>query len=156
MTLNVSSKNRHWGLVFSTNLSIIFPMSKAGYSKEDLLRIGLDDSPARGPICPKCGLVIPDFADLTSADEIRLRKLISEGRWIMAMQELRSLTMCPISWAKIWVLHGGRPGTTAPCPYCGKPLVTALAKQCKHCNMDWHDPENPKRLGSKQFSDTSP
>jgi HEAT repeat protein len=29
---------------------------------------------------------------------------------------------------------------TAPCPYCGQPLRTSIAKQCRHCLMDWHDP----------------
>ena len=29
-----------------------------------------------------------------------------------------------------------------PCPYCGQPLRTAFAKQCRHCGTDWHDPEN--------------
>lgn len=29
-----------------------------------------------------------------------------------------------------------------PCPYCGELLRTAVAKQCRHCSMDWHDPAN--------------
>ncbi|WP_456981821.1 hypothetical protein [Luteimonas sp. A478] len=28
-----------------------------------------------------------------------------------------------------------------PCPYCGKLLRTARAKQCQHCFIDWHDAE---------------
>ena len=121
------------------------------YTKDELIRLVADEFPTRGETCPKCGVVIPQFADLTEKDEARLRHLISQGRKMMAMQELRSLTLCPVSWAKIWVLHSGRAdavGTTAPCPYCGKPLKTALARQCPHCNMDWHDPDYPKRLGS--------
>jgi hypothetical protein len=35
-----------------------------------------------------------------------------------------------------------------PCPYCGEPLRTPKAKQCRFCKMDWHDPENPRRLGT--------
>jgi len=34
---------------------------------------------------------------------------------------------------------------TIPCPYCGKPLRTYLAKQCRFCKMDWHDPDNVHR-----------
>jgi hypothetical protein len=29
----------------------------------------------------------------------------------------------------------------APCPYCGELLRTAFARQCRHCGMDWHDPD---------------
>jgi len=35
----------------------------------------------------------------------------------------------------------------APCPYCGGPLRTPLAKQCRHCLRDWHDPNHLKYLG---------
>lgn len=123
------------------------------YTKYELIRLALGELPTRGPVCPKCGACIPQFTDLTEEDEARLRKLICENRKMMAMHELRAITLCPVSWAKIWVLHSGRPdavGTTTPCPYCGKPLKTALAKQCPHCNMDWHDPKKPKRLGMTQ------
>jgi len=119
------------------------------YSREEMRNVG-DSLPTRGPICPKCKKHIPQFRDLTPQDESRLRQLILENRKIVATQELRSFTGCPISWAKLWVLHSGRAdsiGTTAPCPYCGKPLITARAKQCQHCLMDWHDPASPKRLG---------
>ncbi len=34
------------------------------------------------------------------------------------------------------------PESTLPCPYCGYPLNTPLAKQCFFCQMDWHDPNN--------------
>jgi hypothetical protein len=29
---------------------------------------------------------------------------------------------------------------TPPCPYCGEPLVTANAEQCRRCFADFHDP----------------
>lgn len=29
-----------------------------------------------------------------------------------------------------------------PCPYCGRLLRNARAKQCLECSMDWHDPRN--------------
>jgi hypothetical protein len=37
---------------------------------------------------------------------------------------------------------GDRTDSETPCPYCGQRLRTASAKQCRHCGMDWHDPEN--------------
>lgn len=36
----------------------------------------------------------------------------------------------------------------AECPYCGKELRTAAAKQCRFCKMDWHDPKNVFRRDS--------
>jgi hypothetical protein len=32
---------------------------------------------------------------------------------------------------------GKQPGP--PCPYCGAPLRTPTAKQCRQCGTDWHD-----------------
>ena len=37
---------------------------------------------------------------------------------------------------------------TAPCPYCGQPLRTPSAKQCRFCRRDWHDPDNVTRQES--------
>ena len=36
-----------------------------------------------------------------------------------------------------------------PCPYCGESLATSRAKQCLVCLMDWHDPDNVRRLGDQ-------
>jgi hypothetical protein len=123
----------------------------AGYTKSDLQKLPLDANPSRGEWCPCCNVVIPDFADLTEKDKSRILSLIRDNRMIAAIAELKNATGCPLSWAKIWVHHGGKANaarSTAPCPYCGKPLKTALAKQCPHCNMDWHNPDKPKRLGA--------
>lgn len=38
---------------------------------------------------------------------------------------------------------------TADCPYCGRTLRTPTAKQCRHCMMDWHDPDNVFRRQRK-------
>ena len=119
------------------------------YSRDELQQV-VEGFPNRGPVCPKCQMHIPQFRDLTPQGEARVRQLICQNRKIAALQELRAFTSCPISWAKLWVLHSGRAdavGTTAPCPYCGKPLKTARARQCQHCLMDWHDPNNVKKLG---------
>ena len=122
------------------------------YTAKEMADLAPHELPKRGPVCPKCKAIIPQFAELAPEKDERIRRLIRDGRKIMAVHELRALVRCPITWAKTWVSHGGRPdgiGTTAPCPYCGKPLATALAKQCPHCNMDWHDPKNPRRLGAQ-------
>jgi hypothetical protein len=120
------------------------------YSREELDSVG-DELPAKGPICPKCQQHIPQFVDLSDTDRFRIKQLILSGQNALATQELRATVHCPITWAKLWVTHSGHPdavGTSAPCPYCGKKLKTALAKQCPHCNMDWHDPDKPIRLGT--------
>lgn len=38
--------------------------------------------------------------------------------------------------------------TVTPCPFCGKPLITPRAQQCRFCKTDWHDPDNPKPMRS--------
>jgi hypothetical protein len=120
------------------------------YTREELQAVGAQP-PQRGPFCPHCSQRIPQFADLSEADERRVRSLIGHFRTEAAVLELMGFTGCPESWARLWVEHRGRPiptpGETPPCPYCGKPLRTSLAKQCRFCLRDWHDPDHVGVLG---------
>lgn len=98
--------------------------------------------PTRGLYCRKCRTYIPEFMDLTGADYHRIRTLALEGRSALAIAELVSATGCPERWAKIWVLHAGRPHVEVPgppCPHCGQLLRTDRAKQCPHCFANWHE-----------------
>lgn len=118
------------------------------YTRAELKGVG-DSLPTRGPVCPRCNQHIPQFVELSAEETVRIRTLIVNGQKALATAELRAATGCPLTWAKLWVLHSGRPDsvdTTAPCPYCGKPLKTARARQCPLCFMDWHEPENPRSL----------
>jgi len=47
-------------------------------------------------------------------------------------------------------LNPPKPG---PCPYCGEPLRTSIARQCRFCKMDWHDPQAVYRRG--EIADTN-
>lgn len=117
----------------------------APYTREELEREP-DGFPGRGPICPRCRTRIPQFAELSNPDKLRIEKLIAEGKKGIAMRELQLATGCSERFSKIWVLHLGKPHpapATAPCPYCGEPLVTSQAKQCQHCYMNWHDSDRP-------------
>jgi hypothetical protein len=119
-------------------------MEKETYSREEVLEAG-DSFPERSLLCHECQTRIPQFADLSERDETRIRSLILQGRKVMAIAELRAATGCGLRWAKIWVIHSGRPNPskeTAQCPYCGEPLRTSLAKQCRFCRRDWHNPNN--------------
>ena len=125
------------------------PDVDAPYTREEMGRAG-SSLPERGELCHACGLRIPRFADLTDAQLARIHSLIPDSK-IMAVRELIEATGCQLPWANLWVVHAGRPGCAteppAPCPYCGEPLRTPRAKQCRHCKRDWHDLNNLKRLG---------
>ena len=55
-------------------------MSKDGeaYTYDELLGLPVEALPSRGPVCPKCGNHIPQFADLSDKDETRL----CNARWL--------------------------------------------------------------------------
>lgn len=128
-------------------------MDEAPYTRAELEGIS-EGWPARGPLCSHCHLRIPQFAHLSEVDERRVRRLTLESRPNMAIAELAAATGCPLPWAQLWVEHSGRPRVEvdgeepAPCPYCGMPLRTSLAKQCQHCRRDWHNPQRLKWLGA--------
>jgi hypothetical protein len=128
-------------------------MGEEAYTRKEVLRLG-NVLPDRGPLCPRCDVHIPQFAELTGEEEERLKVLIRGKRSVEAMMDLRRLTGCSIGWAKIWVLHPNGPNAEgaeiAPCPYCGAPLRTKRAKQCRHCKRDWHDSEVATPLESNR------
>jgi hypothetical protein len=116
-------------------------MNETPYSREEVRAAG-NAFPERGLVCQKCKTIIPQFRDLSEKDKTRILTLIRDNRKIMAIWELRAATGCSIIWGKIWVEHSGKPepleNEILPCPYCGKPLRTSLAKQCRYCLKDWH------------------
>src|SRR5262249_5400227 len=110
------------------------------YSRAEVLALG-QAFPTRGPLCHKCGLRIPEFADLNSADCRRVRALIRQGRKIMATRELQTITGCSLRWATLWVHHAGRPLALRPgppCPFCRLPLKNSRAQLCHRCMADLH------------------
>jgi hypothetical protein len=124
---------------------------EAAYTRRELLIAGTG-FPERGLLCHHCGHRIPQFKEWPESDERRVRQLIREGRQLMAISELRASAGCPLLWASLWVVHDGRAQPSekesAPCPFCGMPLRTSLAKQCRHCRRDWHDPDKLGWLNS--------
>jgi hypothetical protein len=99
-------------------------------------------APGRGQVCAECALHVPEFEELTETSRLELLKLIDKGERLRAMRRLLELTGCPLDWAKVWVHHSGRAKTEdtshPPCPFCGEPLRTPRARQCRHCGQDWH------------------
>lgn len=110
------------------------------YTRSEVVGLG-DVDPPRGPLCHHCGLRIPQFLDLTDTARARVLDLICSNQRIMAMRELQAQTGCSLRWAKLWVVHSGRPLSRRPgppCPFCGAPLKTSRARLCLHCGRDWH------------------
>ena len=111
------------------------------YTREEL-KLRPEGFPERGLYCYKCGSIIPQFSDLSAETERRIRELIMNNQKINAICELRAAVGCPLSWAKTWIIHSGKPETDiepqSSCPHCGKSLRTPTARQCRHCLADWH------------------
>jgi len=111
------------------------------YSREEVCSFG-DGFPDRGILCTKCNTKIPQFEEMTPELETRVKTLIRNKKNLMAMAELESRLGCSKRWAKIWVIHAGKPTPEfpgPPCPYCGKSLKTSLSKFCMHCLKNWRE-----------------
>jgi len=112
------------------------------YTREELSEVGDAEFPIKGLFCESCNTWIPQFEDLDQLTKSRINKLTIEQKNIMAMRELQAKVGCNQRWAKIWLLHKGKPTPKypgPPCPYCGGKLRTSLAKQCPHCFKSWHN-----------------
>ena len=112
--------------------------------------------PERGIYCPACRVLIPRFADLTPEREAKLLALIEDRKTFEARRTLEGWTGCSGAFSKIWVVHAGQPSPKPEvgiCPYCEGELRTPKARQCQHCLMDWHDPDNPRQLEGENTRD---
>jgi hypothetical protein len=88
--------------------------------------------------CDKCHGRIPQFA-MTEDLRAELDVLVKKSP-IQAMARIRQAG-CSYEAAQAWTVHQYhycREGCTTPCPFCGKTLRTAEAKQCRFCGADWH------------------
>jgi len=115
--------------------------SNEPYTREELRAAEDGRWPERGDRCLRCGVLVPRFADLTDHDRERILDLKKRSDPGGAMSALRKAIGAPTRFAKIWVLHSGRPQPRhagPPCPHCGEPLASERAKQCLHCHADWH------------------
>jgi endogenous inhibitor of DNA gyrase (YacG/DUF329 family) len=105
----------------------------------------------RDRYCPRCGHHLPEFQSLSHAQRVELRRIIDSSGSISAIKRLREISGCDLETAKLWVHHRGIAGQghapLVPCPYCGEPLRSGEAKQCRFCKRDWHDPQYIRHLG---------
>jgi hypothetical protein len=102
--------------------------------------------PQMGRPCGHCNLRIPLFLELDVETASRARELARKHNLADAMKTVHQATGCGLKWAQLWAEHPDGPVREPvpwpgpPCPHCGKPLRSKLAKQCFECGMDWHDP----------------
>lgn len=108
-------------------------MDATPYTRKELEALPLGAIPDRGVYCKHCRAVIPCFADITAEEEERYR----DSDMLHRMKFARDATGCPMLWARLWALHFDGHGMP-PCPQCGEPLLSKLARQCFECGADWH------------------
>ena len=92
-----------------------------------------------------------DFAILPQVAEIRerRRKEFERQYYSHGFKDWKlSFQGCMARWRKMLRAKARRllESETASCPYCGSPLRTSFAKQCRHCLRDWHDANNGLKL----------
>jgi hypothetical protein len=107
---------------------------------------------ARGGPEATCNCCGRRFSDILAIDglsdeaERNVREVIRNQGPISGIKALRELTGIGLAEGKRWVDHCGElfypKVETIPCPYCTQPLRTSLARQCRHCLRDWHDPKS--------------
>jgi len=99
------------------------------YTREDLNKVGDSDFPDKGEVCASCRTKIPEFAELSSSEESRLRELARRDK-LTAMNEIIKATGCNKRWAKIWALHpdGSKKHRFdgPPCLKCNEPCSGIL------------------------------
>ena len=86
-----------------------------------------------------------NWDSMTPTDREEIWRLLSLGQNVRATRYYRQASGLNLVEAKeaIEELLAYNPPTpvipeTKPCPYCGSPLRTAMAKQCFVCGSDWH------------------
>lgn len=88
---------------------------------------------------------VPNWSGLSPQDQEEVWRLLSLGANIRAIRYYRQasgLGLARAHEAVALLMAYRRPNPvvreTQPCPYCGRPLRTALAQQCFECGADWH------------------
>jgi hypothetical protein len=114
---------KHWRSV-TTRLqdSAVPPMKQSSgtpYSRKEILAAQDGRWPDRGQKCDSCGVMVPQFAEFADSDRARILGIVAAGQHSLAQAELEACTRAPPRFAKIWVLHSGRPSprfSGPPCP----------------------------------------
>ena len=88
--------------------------------------------------------------DMPKPLEEEISQMIADGRRGRAARRIEDVMGWPFPDCIDWTLARfppPAPPPIPPCHYCGELLKMNLAKQCLACGMDWHDPNNVRRLG---------